>query len=224
MSTLLQLCNRLIAEAGISAQPMTTTANQTGELGRVVNWIQQAVMDIESAQTTWRWMRKSASIVTVAGQSGTYDAAAADVATWTLDTARNYVTASGQSTEIFMNFVEWDYYRNSYLYGALRYAQSRPLVFSIAPDNTLSFGPVPNGDHTVTIDYYRKPSELASDIAEPGWPAAYHIAAVWRALMFYGGYEAAGEAYNRGMNEYGIQLDKMEVNQLPMIQMSGPLA
>jgi hypothetical protein len=222
--TLLQLCNRLIAEAGISAQPMTTTAGQTGELGRVVNWIQQAVLDIESAHTTWRWMRKSATIATVAGQSGNYNATAADVATWTLDTFRNYVTASGNITEIFMNFVEYDDFRNSYLYGALRYAQSRPLVFTINPDNTLSFGPVPNGDHTVTGDYYRKPAELASDSAEPGWPATFHVAAVWRALMFYGGYEAASEAYNRGMNEYGIQLDKLEVNQLPMIQTAGPLA
>jgi len=222
--TLLQLCNRLIAEAGITAQPMTTTVNQTGELGRVVNWIQQAWLDIQSAHTTWRWMRKSATIVTVAGQSGTYTAVANDVATWTLDAARNYVTSQGLITEIFMNFVEYDDFRNSYLYGALRYAQSRPLVFTINPDNTLSFGPVPNGDHTVTNDYYKKPIERASDTEEPDMPATFHMGIVWRALMFYGGYEAAGEAYNRGMNEYGIVLDKLEVNQLPMIQMGGPLA
>jgi hypothetical protein len=222
--TLLQLCNRLIAEAGISAQPMTTTANQTGELGRVVNWIQQAWLDIQSAHTTWRWMRESATIATVAGQSGAYDAVALDVNVWTLDTARNYVTASGDITEIFMNFVEYDDFRNSYLYGALRYAQSRPLVFTINPDNTLSFGPVPNGDHTVTIDYYKKPIEMADDSAEPEMPAAFHTGIVWRALMFYGGYEAASEAYNRGMNEYGIVLDKLEANQLPMIQTAGPLA
>jgi len=221
---LLALCNRLIAEAGISAQPMTTTVNQTGELGRVVNWIQQAWLDIQSAHTTWRWMRKSATIVTVAGQSGGYTAVANDVATWTLDAARNYVTAQGPITEIFMNFVEYDDFRNSYLYGALRYAQSRPLVFTINPDNTLSFGPVPNGDHTVTNDYYKKPIEMADDAAEPDMPATFHMGIVWRALMFYGGYEAAGEAYNRGMNEYGIVLDKLEVNQLPMIQMGGPLA
>jgi hypothetical protein len=222
--TLLQLCNRLIAEAGITAQPMTTTVNQTGELGRVVNWIQQAWLDIQSAHTTWRWMRKSATIVTVAGQSGAYTAVANDVATWTLDAARNYVTSQGLTTEIFMNFVEYDDFRNSYLYGALRYAQSRPLVFTINPDNTLSFGPVPNGDHTVTNDYYKKPAELSGDSAEPDMPATFHMGIVWRALMFYGGYEAAGEAYNRGMNEYGIALDKLEVNQLPMIQMGGPLA
>lgn len=221
---LLQLCNRLIAEAGISAQPMTTTANQTGELARVVNWIQQAWLDIQSAHTTWRWMRKTATIATVAGQSGGYVAPDGDVSVWTLDTARNYVTASGDITEIFMNFVEYDEFRNSYLYGALRYAQSRPLVFTINPDNTLSFGPVPNGDHTVTTDYYKKPIEMADDDAEPDMPATYHIGVMWRALMFYGGYEAAGEAYSRGQNEYSIILSKLEATQLPMIQMGGPLA
>jgi len=222
--TLLQLCNRLIAEAGISAQPMTTTVNQTGELGRVVNWIQQAWLDIQSAHTTWRWMRKTATITTVAGQAGGYDATDADVSVWTLDTARNYVTAQGDITEVFMSFVEYDDFRNSYLYGALRYAQSRPMVFTIAPDNTLSFGPVPNGDHTVTSDYYKKPIEMDGDTDEPDMPATYHIGIVWRALMFYGGFEAAGEAYSRGQNEYTVILDKLEATQLPMLQMGGPLA
>lgn len=221
---LLQLCNRLILEAGISAQPMTTTVNQTGELGRVVNWIQQAWLDIQSAHTTWRWMRKTATIATVAGQAGGYDATDADVSVWTLDTARNYVTAQGDITEVFMSFVEYDDFRNSYLYGALRYAQSRPMVFTINPDNTLSFGPVPNGDHTVTSDYYKKPIEMDGDTDEPDMPATYHIGIVWRALMFYGGFEAAGEAYSRGQNEYTVILDKLEATQLPMLQMGGPLA
>lgn len=224
MSTLLQLCNRLILEAGISAQPMTTTVNQTGELGRVVNWIQQAWLDIQSAHQTWRWMRKTATITTVAGQAGGYDATDADVSVWTLDTARNYVTAQGPITEVFMSFVEYDDFRNSYLYGALRYAQSRPMVFTINPDNTLSFGPVPNGDHTVTNDYYKKPIEMDGDTDEPDMPATYHIGIVWRALMFYGGFEAAGEAYSRGQNEYTVILDKLEATQLPMLQMGGPLA
>lgn len=221
---LLMLCNRLIAEAGISAQPMTTAANQSGELGRVVNWIQSAWVSIQSAHTTWRWMRKQAVIPTVAAQMGGYDAPDEDVGLWTLKTCRNYVTALGDTTEVFMNFVEWDGFRDGYMYGALRYVQSRPLVFSIAPDNTLSFWPAPNGDHTVTLDYYRKPTELANDTAEPDMPAAYHMAIVWRALMFYGSFEAASESYNRGLNEYSILFDQLETNQLPMLQMGGPLA
>lgn len=221
---LLALCNRLIVEAGISASPMTTTASQTGELGRVVGWIQSAWMDIQNAQPNWRWMRKSATILTVAGQSGGYDATAADVATWCLDTARNYITASGNITEIFMDFVEYDDFRNSYLYGALRTAQSRPMVFTIEPANTLAFGPVSTGDYTVTNDYFKRASELASDTSEPDMPARFHMAVVWRALMLYGGFEAASESYARGQNEFSILSSMLEIDQLPMIQMGGPLA
>ena len=221
---LLALCNRLIVEAGISASPMTTTAGQTGELGRVVGWIQSAWMDIQNAQPNWRWMRKSATIVTVAGQSGGYNAPDADVATWCLDTARNYITASGNVTEIFMDFVEYDDFRNSYLYGALRTAQSRPMVFTIEPANTLAFGPVSTGDYTVTNDYFKRASELADDTSEPDMPARFHMAVVWRALMLYGGFEAASESYARGQNEFSILSSMLEIDQLSMIQMGGPLA
>lgn len=221
---LLQLANRLIDEAGITAGHLTTTAGQTGELARVVQWVQSAWLSIQMAQPNWRWMRKQASIVTVAGQAGGYDAPDADVATWCLDTARNYVTASGNVTEIFMDFIEYDDFRDSYLYGALRTAQSRPLVFTIEPTNMLAFGPVPNGDHTVTSDYFSRASELADDAAIPLMPERFHMAIVWRALMLYGGYEAASEAYARGQNELTVIQSMLEIDQLPMIRMGGPLA
>lgn len=221
---LLALCNRLIDEAGITAGHLTVTTGQTGELARVVQWIQSAWMDIQNSHTEWRWMRKSATIATVAGQSGGYDAPDADVATWCLDTARNYITASGNVTEIFMDFVEYDDFRDSYLYGALRTAQSRPMVFTIEPANTLAFGPVPNGDHTVTNDYFSRAAELASDSASPGMPARFHMAIVWRALMLYGGFEAASESYARGQNEFSVLMSMLEIDQLPMIRMGGPLA
>lgn len=222
--TLLQLCNRLIAEAGISAQPMTTTVGQTGELGRVVNWIQSAWMSIQTAQPNWRWMRKSATIITVAGQSGGYTATDADVATWCLDTARNYPTATGNIAEVFMDFVEYDDFRNAYLYGALRTAQSRPMVFTIEPANTLAFGPVSDGNYTVTNDYFHRALELADDATKPGMPERFHMAIVWRALMLYGGYEAASESYQRGQSEFTVLQSMLEVDQLPMIRMGGPLA
>lgn len=220
----LALCNRLIVEAGISASAMTATANQTGELGRVVGWIQSAWMDIQNAQPNWRWMRKSATIALVAGQSGGYDAPDADVATWCLDTARNYITASGNITEIFMDFVEYDDFRDSYLYGALRTAQSRPMVFTIEPANTLAFGPVPASGYTATNDYFKRASELDADTDEPDMPARFHMAIVWRALMLYGGFEAASESYARGQNEFSVLMSMLEIDQLPMIRMGGPLA
>jgi len=221
---LLQLCNRLIDEAGITASHLTVTAGQTGELARVVQWIQSAWLDIQNARTEWRWMRKSATILTVAGQSGGYDAPDADVATWCLDTARNYPTATGNVAEVFMDFVEYDDFRDSYLYGALRTAQSRPMVFTIEPANTLAFGPVSNGDYTVTNDYFSRAAELADDTSEPGMPARFHMAIMWRALMLYGGYEAASEAYARGQNEFTVLMSMLEIDQLPMIRMGGPLA
>jgi len=55
-------------------------------------------------------------------------------------------------------------------------------------------------------------------------PERFHMAIVWRALMLYGGYEAASESYQRGQNEFTVLRSMLEVDQLPMIRMGGPLA
>lgn len=228
---LLQLCNRLILEAGMStsASAMTTTVNQTGELARVVNWIQAAWIDIQSMHQDWQWMRKSASFATVDGQS-TYtpgnglDINITDFGMWTLDTARNYVTAVGNLSEIFMSYIGYEEWRDSYQYGALRYAKSRPTVFTITPDKSIGLGTVPTGDYTVTLDYFARPSEMADDTSEPGLPSQFHLAIVWRALMMYGTFEAAIESYQRGQAEFNIMSSRLEIDRLPPIQMGGPLA
>jgi len=228
---LLQLCNRLIQEAGIStsASAMTTTVNQTGELARVVNWIQAAWIDIQSMHQDWQWMRKSASFQTIDGQA-VYDVGSgddiniSDFGMWTLDTARNYVTTLGDISEIFMSYIDYEEYRDSYQYGALRYSKSRPTVFTITPKKSIGLGIVPTSGYTVTLDYFARPSEMADDNASPELPSQFHMAIVWRALMLYGSFEAAIESYQRGQTEFNIMSSRLELDRLPMVQMGGPLA
>jgi hypothetical protein len=226
---LLQLCNRLILEAGMSTgtSVLTTTANQTGELARVVNWVQAAWMDIQAMHQDWQWMRKSTSFVTVSGQAlyePVADIGITDLGQWTLDTARNYPTTVGNAGEIFMSYIDYEMYRDSYLYGALRYATSRPTVFTITPDKSIGLGIIPTSDYTVTLDYFSRPTEMADDTAEPELPDQFHLAIVWRALMFYGSFEAATESFQRGRNEFTVMIDRLEIDRLPKIQMGGPLA
>lgn len=227
--TYLELCNLLIMEAGITASPMLTVAGQTGEYGRVVNWINRAWLDLQAEHQDWQWLRKSTSFTTVGGQA-TYRVGAgldinlSDFGMWAGDTFRNYVTTVGNIGEIFMTEIDYEDWRNGYQYGALRSTQSRPIVFAIGPDKSINVGPVAADGYTVTGDYYSLPVGLVADSDTPALPSQYHIAIVYSAMMMYGAFEAASEVYQRGATYYDTWHKRIMLDRLPQIRMAGALA
>jgi len=225
MTTKLALVQRLAREAGASGV-ITTTVGQSGETRRLVDWVDTAHEEIESIHQDWQWLRKSMSFPTVADQA-TYthaDLAITDFGMWARDTFRNYVTTTGPRSEIFMAYIDYEAWRNNYQYGALRYSTSRPIEFSITPDKSIALGPVPVDGYTVIGDYYRAPRVLLNDADTPDMPEQFQMAIVWRALMFYGGYENAPEAVTRGQVEFSRMTTRMATDRLPQVGFGGSLA
>lgn len=231
----LQLTQRLWQEAGVAgAYPgLTTVANQTGELQRLVSWTNDAWRDIQNAHDDWGWMRSSASFATVAGQAnyplgtgpGTAGVAASAYGRWLPNTARNYVTSVGTNSEAAMDVESsYDAWRDTYFFGAARSTTSRPSVICVGPDKTLYLGPVPGAGYTVTLDYFTARTDLSVDADTPALPAKYHMAIVFRALMYYGAYEAAPEVYQRGELEFGKLMARMTQDRLPPVEWAAPLA
>jgi hypothetical protein len=64
-TTLLDLCNGLIDEAGISGE-MTSVVSQTGELRRVVNWVKRACTLVEGKWVNWNYLHEFHTFNTVA--------------------------------------------------------------------------------------------------------------------------------------------------------------
>lgn len=224
--TLLQLCQRLQLEVGMTTSPMASAIGQTGEAARFVAWIQSAWMDIQAEHQDWQWMRKPASFVTVAGQAS-YTLAQiglTDFGMWAKDTFRNYPTAVGNIGEIFMTPIDYSAWYDSYQYGALRFTQSRPLQFTVMPDKGIGLGPAPAAGYTITADYYSAPSEMPADATIPALPVQFHMAIVYRAMMSYGGVYAAQEAYQRGETEFNKIMRRVAMDRLPQLMLGGPLA
>lgn len=231
--TFLQLCQRLILECGISGESnFTTVVGNSGEFERVVTWVNAASLDIQSAHQDWDWMRQSASFATVAGQAtyelgsgaGTVGVTVAAFNMWARDTARNYVTSVGTNSEIFMDHIGYDAWRNTYMYGALRTTTTRPVQFAISPTKALCMGPPPVVGYTITCDYYTAPVDLALDVDVPLLPTQWQMAIIYRAMMFYGAFEAAPEVYNRGETEFQKVMNRLDHDRLPEIVFAGALA
>jgi hypothetical protein len=200
----LQLAQRLALKCRVTGSSLSTTANQGTELARLISYIQEAWMDIQGQRDNWWWMRNSFSFVTVAGKTNytPTQAGILDFGNWDLETFRNYVTASGISSEILMTSLDYKTWRDQYLLGAQRSTYSRPTVVAIAPDKSVCFGSIAAAGYTILGDYYRVPTELTSDQSTPALPSQYHMAIIYRAMMYYGTSEAAAEIYQEGQAEY----------------------
>ena len=111
--TFLELCQRMRQECGISGTGPSTVVSQTGNLKRIVDWVNTAWIDIQTTHQDWDWMRASASFPTVASQAmyelgtgtGTVGVSVATFGRWDRDTFRNYVTSVGTNSEVFMDFI-----------------------------------------------------------------------------------------------------------------------
>jgi hypothetical protein len=234
----LQLAQRLQLECGVSGT-LSTTLSQTGSLGRVVAWVDTAWTEIQSRHDDWEFLRSSnllgsgISFATVAGQAsyplgtgvGTCGVTSANFGEWDRETFRNYTTSVGTPNEMFLDYIPYDVWRDAYMLGAMRSVQTRPVAFSIGPDKSICLGPPPNDLYTVTGDYYRAPSAMAADTDSPtGFPNQYHMAIVYKAMEFYGGYESAPEVLQRGAQGFNDLIRGLEADYLTEMTFGGALA
>jgi hypothetical protein len=236
---LLTLCQSLITEGGISGT-LSTTVGASGEMARVVGWINQAWNEIQTHHGDWRFMRSSvllgagASFTTGAGRAyyplgtgaNTVGIAADGFGQWAKDSFRNYTTSVGFTNEIPMELIGFEAWREAYMLGANRNVQTRPVVVAIGPNMEVCLGPPPNDQYTITADYYVAPTLMAADADVPALlPARYHMLIVYKALISkYGGYEAAAEVIQRGQQQYAPLFDELETLYGPRIAVGGALA
>jgi hypothetical protein len=227
----------LILECGISGT-LTTTQNQTGEMLRIVTWVNQAWNELQTEHDDWDWSRASnilgsgASFTTVAGQAsypfgtgpGTNGILRDNFNKWDRETFRNYTTSVGFTNEMFLDYVPYDVWRDAYMLGAMRNVQTRPVAFAIGPDKSICLGPPPNDQYTITGDYFMAPTDMSADTDLPkGLPTNYHMMIPYYAMMTYAGYESAPEVYQRGLAGYKSNLSALEAIQIPEMTFGGSL-
>jgi hypothetical protein len=308
----LQLVQRTARECGVTGVGPTTVINQTGQAGRLVNWVNESWNDIQCAHQDWQWLRQTASFPSAAGQAiySTVQCGiqAGTFGMWARDTFRNYVnpavtlsiaspcivglpahglsvgqtitpftdgalptgltagvayyvqsvpsadtltvsatnggaalattgsqsgnqTATSNNTinfaglrsEVFMDYLDYDSWRNAYLYGALRNTKARPSQVTIAPDKSIGLGPVPNSGYTALGDFFAAPSYMTLDVDIPALPTQFHMGIVYRAMMAYGGFESASEVYQKGELEFNKIMRRLDLDRLPEVTFGGAL-
>jgi hypothetical protein len=227
----LQLINRARVECGVSGAsvPLISVTGLTGESARFANWINSAWVDLQTSKEDWQWMRDTFQFNTVTQQQ-IYTPTEAGVGptfgNWKRDSFRVSSVGQQYKDEQLTNYMDWTTFRNLYIYANMRYTYARPVVVSIDPDKNLAFGSVPDQPYVIVGEYYVKPTEFtdATDAPPSTFPDRFHLMIVYRAMMFYGGYESAPEVYQRGELEYKRLMNRVAIDQLPTMISGAPLA
>jgi len=228
--TFLELCKRTAAEAGVShATPApTTVVGQTGELQRIIEWVNSAYESIQNSHAIWKFLRFGFTVQTVVNQDAyvfsactdtTLTTAIVNFGSWVRDSFKIFQVSVADEGEVpYMPYESWRLY-----YRMGTQVANRPQYATILPDDKIGLGPKPNLIYTFSGDYYRSPKKMAVDGDIPLMPAQYHMAIVWAALMLYAGHEEAGSLYTHAQEEHRKIYSALKLNQLPPIVMAGPL-
>ena len=227
----LQMVQMVKREGGISGAVPSTVLNQVEEINRIAGWVNSAWMDIQVMHENWEWMRKPVSFNTTAYknsytpiEAGIVLNGVSNLGNWRRPSFRRYLLANGVSGEQILPFLSYNEFRDLYLYGVMRLNVANPVVFSIDPMKNLLLGNSPNDVYVINGEYWTQPTQFVLDVDAPTMPPQFHLAIVWRALGFYGMYEAAGEAVSRGKEEFTRYASRLELDQLPRIIFGEPLA
>jgi hypothetical protein len=240
----LQICQRTATECGVASGQAITAAmpsviSQVGSLARVINWVGDAWQDIQQAHEDWTWMRSSnilglgLSFQTVDGQAsyplgvgaGTVGIAVEAFGKWDRDAFRVETTTDSFHDETFLDEIPFDKWRNGYMYGAMRLVKTRPVAIAVGPDRSLNLGPPPNGNYTVTGDYFVAPTAMvANDDLPIGLPTRFHMLIVYIAMQKYAGYESAPEVFQRGAKEERKMYANLLAARAPRLHFGATLA
>lgn len=235
MTTNLQLCQDTARDSGTFPNLMTpqTTTGQSGRVQRLIYWVRDAYNDIQRHRPDWRWLRTDFSGTTISGVQ-TYDSTAMGIASrfsnWIHQGARGresftiYLTSSGISTEGFLEFIEWEDFRNMVLVGSSSTETGYPNYISINDQNELVLYPIPDDAYTVRGRYYKDLQTLSADADVPEMPARFHEMIKWRALILLGTFDEATEQQPHWQINYQNAMSELVRHQTPGILAAEPLA
>ena len=183
-------------ETSVSGAVPTTTVGQTGEMKRLVDWIQTAHNSVQTQYANWFFLwataTQSVSTRTVTKPS---DHNYWDAKRFTLNGV--YIPAQSYN----------DYTPDTVIQTA------PPTKVIIMPNGNLMFDTTPDTTYTLGYDYFKLPVILAADSDTSPIPDHLQRVILGDAMVRYGNYESAQDMVNQGQamfQEYMRKLMNMQ--------------
>ena len=236
MTTYLQLCKDVVRECKLAGTGPSTVTGQSGELEDIVRYVEDAWTEIQGDRN-WRWLRKRFTFNTTASDDEYAFGDITDVLSssaitrfesWRLNDLRNppkiYLTASGVGAQTPMIYVNFEDFESLYKVSSIQNQEGHPRHITVAPDDKIMIGPVPNDTYTITGWYNASAQILSADGDIPEMPTQYHNLIMYRAMEFYALGENAPEILVRAERGSRRIMNQLINNQNAVFKKAGPLA
>ena len=204
MSTFLELVQDLHREVGAAGVAPTTVVGQRGENQRLVRWVQDADVFVQTLWHNWKFLIDlTFSQNTIASTQDIVAPAGLNIWDWKSFKIDNDPIAV---TEYYKT-------RQDTFDSSIEDVPSRIIIL---PNNNLRLDPIPDGVYTITADHFVKPTKMTANTDVSVIPPEYHQNVILgRAMIFYGNYENAAEIKDQGTELYIEFLGRLESLQLP---------
>lgn len=204
----LTLCQRVRQETGIADSGPAAVTGQTGDMKRIVDWVNESWMRIQSMRPDWLWMwAVGNSSLTVGDETFTLPSAVESLSDVLVDGS-------------FMQEIEYRDYRT--LYRTVN--EGKPTAYAVRPDGVVVFNAKPDLAYSIIYEYQSKPAYFTQNIDAPGMPERFHMLIVWHALAEYGMFDEAPELVQKARVNFENALAELVIDQTPAMKLPGTIA
>lgn len=204
----LTLCQRVRERGGLSGSGPASVLGQTGEMARVVGWVQQAWLDLQSTRVDWGPLWRPLERRVDTGQT-------------VIETPPDWRAPVPVGFRFDGHPLTWT---ERAVLRANTAANGMPVAIAARPDRRVEISPGPAASGLLTGEYYAVPQRLINSNDEPWLPDHLQDAIVYQALMFYGVYEDAPEIYQDAQFKVQQYLQRMTNELVAEIRLAGALA
>jgi hypothetical protein len=230
MATFLSICQDVALESGVvggTGLPTSVSGQTQADLLRIIKWVRDGWVEIQNGDNGWRFLRKRFTATTIVADTPEYTATTlgiTDFGRWLVDDNREpdgysdgltiYKTSDGVAKEYALRVIDWDVYQR--VYGRGNQTTNPPRHASVAPDNALWLGPIPDAAYTMRGPYERTAQVLSANADVPLCPERFHNLLTMHALMKLARFDEALVIRAATYAEYFPQLSALRRDQLPL--------
>ncbi len=197
------MCKNVAQDAGLSGEINSVSGN-VGDLGRVVRYVRESCLAIESRWGDWKFNYKSGYVTTLGAGLSTYSAPE-DLHRWNKD--RMYINGNKVPKHTVLEYHEFR--------GWPLQTVGTPAAVIIMPDNALMFFPAPDSESIFSADYYKMPAMLQENTDIPNIPQNYCPVVQAYALQAYAQYDASEELLVKAQQDISYWDALLENDQRP---------
>jgi hypothetical protein len=211
--TFLELCKATRKECGIQGEGLPSSVlTQTGLIRRVVDWVADADIYIQTLHPDWNFLWATHTVNTIVGSEVLVRPC--DIGIWDITSfAIDRGTIDGRS--IFTtSYEEWR------SYNGLK-ENSAPYSLSIMPNKNLALSLPPDDVYEIYGEYWSAPVKLIADSQEPVYPERYQRLIIAKAKMWFFEDIESTDQWEQARQEFDMWLEFLESAELPNNQILG---